>query len=427
MYNDFKIKTRMKKNKKSNQHSQLFSLKREILFIVLCLFSSFYTQAQLQVKCGNTTIDEDQHAAKKGESYNDSEHTSFVNDPNKLTVTSNFAYVIPVVFHVFANNAQNLVPVAQCQSGLDKVNEDFNAWNPDFNMIDPQFAPIASSLSINFVLAQLDPDSNPTTGVTYHPLDSGFGGINMNNVIVQYAWDNYKYMNIYIMLDLFGDGVLNNSGVAWYPDTVMSNQGIARVVYNYWYLGNTGSSIASDEFQSVLTHEFGHWLDLRHTFNGGSCVDFDGIADTPPSDVAAGGCGPNAAHCGGNINGENYMDYNATCYKMFTQGQVNWMLAALQHPARFPLWQQSNLAATGLGQYIGIKDNAVFQNITYNIKENTLYSNAEKISLYNLLGQVVFEKSNSSSILLFGIPAGIYILSLYKNGQQQFHKIIIAQ
>ena len=183
-------------------------------------------------------------------------------------------------------------------------------------------------------------------------------------------------MNIYIMLDLFGNNVYNNSGIAFPPNTWDSDHRVDRIVYNYWYLGNTGSSIADAEFQSVLTHEYGHWLNLGHTF-GNTCVDNDGIADTPPSDVAAGGCGPGAAHCGANINGENYMDYNATCYKMFTQGQVNVMLAALQHPTRFPLWQFSNLLATGLGTITDVKkNNIVEQKINYSISENILKTNA---------------------------------------------------
>ena len=44
------------------------------------------------------------------------------------------------------------------------------------------------------------------------------------------------------------------------------------------------------------------------------------------------------------------MGYNgsAGCYKMFTNGQVNRMLAALNHPSRINLWQPANLAATGV-------------------------------------------------------------------------------
>ena len=167
-------------------------------------------------------------------------------------------------------------------------------------------------------------------------------------------------------------------------------------------------------------------LNLPHTF-GTDCVDYDGIADTPPSDIDAGGCGPNAVHCGGNINGENYMDYNSTCYKMFSQGQVNVMLAALQLPSRFPLWQQSNLTATGVASTSGINEDIAFRNISYTIKDNILYSDADKIVLFNLIGQAVCEKGNGNQLSLNGITPGVYLVSLSKEKLQQFHKIIVVK
>ena len=403
-------------------------MKKILLSIILTV--PFYTIAQQQVKCGNADVLkpylENSAAAKRNADIIDSVKTAFFNDPQKLADAQNATYIIPVVFHVFANNAQALVPVAQCQSALDKANEDFNAWNADLSTVDPEFIGRASSIKINFVLAQKDTNGNATLGVTYHPLDSGFGAYQvMDNIIAQYAWNNYKYMNIYVMNDLFGNGVNNNSGIAYPPDTYNSNNKIDRIVYNYWYLGNTGSSIADPEFQSTITHEYGHWLSLGHTF-GGNCNDADGIADTPPSDAACGGCGPNAVHCGGNINGENYMDYNASCYKMYTQGQVTKMLAALQHPTRFPLWQQSNLIAAGLGQYVGIND-VNKQEIKCIVNDNILYTDAEKFFIYDLLGNLVVQQSNSYNYSLSHIASGAYIISLEKEGQQQFKKITVLK
>jgi len=153
-------------------------------------------------------------------------------------------------------------------------------------------------------------------------------------------------MNVYIQSDLYNNGVTNESGVAWYPSSSLSDENLARVVYNGAYL----ASNTSKEFASTLTHEFGHWLNLVHTFEGG-CTGTDFVNDTPPED------GKNDVNCfpttncdGEYVNFENYMGYNGAngCYKMFTQGQFSRIKDALEHPARKPLWQEQNLIETGL-------------------------------------------------------------------------------
>ncbi len=257
-------------------------------------------------------------------------------------------YVIPVVFHVFDDEGGSKITKGQIKSALNKANIDFAGKNGDFNTVDNAFRDIRGTLNITFALAQLDPDGNATSGINYYNTKSGFGnGSGYNNEIASYAWDNYMYLNIYVMRDLYADNKTNNSGVAWYPDSWMSNNGLSRIVYNDLYLGNQGSSIASGEFQSTITHEIGHWLNLRHTFDSGCSGSGDGVADTPTTQGEA-GCGPNAMSCGHITNGENYMDYNSSCYKMFTQGQIARMVSALEnHPTRRPIWQIDNLIATG--------------------------------------------------------------------------------
>ncbi|MCG7500577.1 GEVED domain-containing protein [Tenacibaculum sp. Mcav3-52] len=293
-------------------------------------------------------------------------------------------YIIPVVVHVYGATQHGLtVTYDKIKVALDKLNEDFNGLNDDFNTVDPVFSGRRGTLSIRFALAKIDPNGGSTNGVVFHPEKAGYGnGGGYDAQIAADAWDNYKYMNVYIMGDLYADGSSTNSGVAWYPNTAMSNNNTARVVYNGRYIhGNTNK-----EFASVLTHEFGHWLNLIHTFEGG-CNDPNGdyVDDTPKEDTNSGddGCNVGASDCGNLINYENYMGYDSAsgCAKMFTQGQINRMLVALDHPARKPLWQPSNLVATGVnlsGGSLVVDNNKVEEALTNN---GTIVNEAKHITL----------------------------------------------
>lgn len=250
-------------------------------------------------------------------------------------------------------------------------------------------------------------------------------------------------MNVYIMNDLKNDGVLTNSGVAYYPNSTMSNNSTARIVYNGAYLGTNTNA----EFASVFTHEFGHWMNLIHTFEGGCTLPNDHVADTPLCNFngAAYTCHPTAAanspvNCNNElINAENYMDYSGSdgCNKMFTMGQVARVNAALNHPARTTLWQYSNLVATGLQQLcpnlmqsnfdkkeiaFQIFPNPTSSNIV--IKLAKFYQNLE-YTLVNQLGMVVLKgklTNENTTINLDKLLNGIYFINI--EGIAEAKKII---
>jgi hypothetical protein len=260
----------------------------------------------------------------------------------------NTTYIIPVVFHVYGTSFNGkTVTLEKIQAALMRLNEDFQGLNDDYNTVEPFFQARRATLSIEFKLAQIDPNGGSTTGVIFERKKEGYGnGGGYDDQIQADAWDNYKYMNVYIQNDLYDDGATNNSGVCWYPDSWMSDNKLARCVYNGYYLGEN----TDKEFASVLTHEFGHFLNLIHTFDGG-CAGTDEVDDTPIEDGTHSlACTPGTNCTGDKVNIENYMGYNAAkgCSKMFTQGQVNRMLAALQHPARITLWAAQNLIDTGV-------------------------------------------------------------------------------
>lgn len=275
--------------------------------------------------------------------------------------TSNQTYIIPIVVHVFGNDfAGKAVTNDMIRESIAKTNEDFQGLNDDFNEVSSLFDSIKSTLNIEFRLAQLDPNGNPTTGINHYPAKAGLAnGSGYDELVQQYAWDNYKYMNLYITEDLYDDGNISYSGVGWYPDKWMSDNNLARVVYNGQYLvGNT-----TKEFASVLTHEFGHFLNLIHTFETGCDGPGDEVHDTPLTTSNYGQCNLTQETCQGEgiPNYENYMDYGS-CYKMFTQGQIARMEIALQHESRFSLWQESNLQATGV---LGLGPHILYSTSTF--------------------------------------------------------------
>jgi len=272
-------------------------------------------------------------------------------------------YVIPVVFHIYGTdwaNKDGVVTTSEVtdelvKESLKSINEDFKGFN---DPVDPSFANIEGGMDIEFRLAQIDPNGNTTTGIIHHEFKEGFG-LNgaSDEEIGRYAWDNYKYMNIHIQV-IIKAGSRTNSGVAWFPNTSMSDEGSARVVYNGRYMKYRPPA-------SSLTHEFGHFLGLEHTFANGGCISGgtdagDFVADTPPTDAGTASigskeCKTDVRNCfNQRINYQNHMDYNP-CESMFTKGQVTRMEAYMEHEARITLWQQGNLKATGVDKNLGAR------------------------------------------------------------------------
>ena len=321
--------------------------------LILSIALSFSTQIFAQhegVRCG-TQEAMNQFYEKHPEALQQARHFNEMSEMFASSASNGRAasatYTIPVVFHVFGTDfVGQSVDYTLIENALQEVTDDFKGLSAVSQQVSAQFSGIQQTLDIEFKLAKIDPLGNATTGVTFNPELSGFGnGGGYDSQIQQYAWDNYKYMNVYIMLDLYNDGSTTNSGVAWYPDSYMSDNNLARVVYNGRYIGDN----TSENFRRVLTHEFGHYLNLAHTFDNGCSSPGDHVADTPATTSNSGTCNYTVEMCSGAgpANGENFMDYS-DCYRMFTAGQVQRMEAALTHPSRQPLWQPANLIATGV-------------------------------------------------------------------------------
>jgi Pregnancy-associated plasma protein-A/Secretion system C-terminal sorting domain len=360
-------------------------------------------------------------------------------------------FIIPVVFHVYGTT-QGGKPVNDTviQQALDGVNRDFHAMNSDFNSVHSNFKDIRGQMpDVTFALAKIDPNGNHTNGIDYRPSTCGYAIMNSyyDSIVASQAWNNYKYLNIYVMNDLCCTGCTAFTGFAHFPDTALSNKNLGKIGFNGIYLGKNTTT----EKASILTHEFGHWLNLYHTFQGACINSNDYVADTPPCDNSQSyGCHyvfNNTSYpinCNNNlINAENYMDYAGFngCYKMFTQGQVNRMYAALYHPARQPLWQPSNLIATGLSQLCSSPTNLI--NYSRNEQNILLYPNPNNgefkissiknsnVTITNELGQTVKEillnTTNNREAIIDNLPNGIYLISGVSGSETYRKKIVILK
>lgn len=371
-------------------------------------------------------------------------------ETNKSTALAK--YRIPVVCHVYGNNFWGkALTDKQIQDAINEVTQDFQALNADFATVNTNFSSVKSGISMSFELAKKDPKGNPTNGIDRKTTTgAGYGnGGGYDSQIAADAWDCKKYFNVYIVADLYNDGTKTNSGVCWYPDVSMTNANTARCVFNGQYIGTNSTNV---EFRSVLTHEFGHFMNLAHTFDTGCSGSGDGVTDTPVHSSTALACPTSQtsntpiSDCGNwVINSENYMDYNgAFCgQKNFTKGQVTRMEAALNKNdvTRFPLWQTSNLIATGLldPTQIAPIDEAVGSFVIYPNPSDKLvqlelqihHPDHYTVEVRDVIGRVIYVQDVEvttglfkTSIDLCKQSTGLYFVSISGAAGKKVQKII---
>ncbi len=252
----------------------------------------------------------------------------------------NATITIPVVVHVvYKTNAQNISD-AQIFSQIDVLNEDFRRTNADANNQWSQ----AADTNIEFCLATVDPNGNPTDGInrvsttkkSFRTNDdvkkSSRGGVD--------AWDTGSYLNMWVCN--LSNGIL---GYAQFPGGNPSTDGVVMLYTAFGRVGNVG---APYDLGRTTTHEVGHWLNLRHIWGDGGCSVDDFVSDTPTSDGANYGCATGHVSCGTTDMVENYMDYsNDACMNLFTAGQSARMNAIFSADALRASLLSSNACGGG--------------------------------------------------------------------------------
>ena len=73
--------------------------------------------------------------------------------------------IIPVVVHVVYSSTSQNISNAQIHSQIQVLNEDFQRRNADKEKTPTAFSNVAGSANIEFRLAKVDPNGNPTDGI----------------------------------------------------------------------------------------------------------------------------------------------------------------------------------------------------------------------------------------------------------------------
>ena len=315
---------------------QKSNMQKLFTFFLVVFITTFSTYAQFS-KC-STQEHEDMlkaqypdYEAKKAEV--EAFTAKFIEKHKSTAKTSGGIVIsIPVVFHVVYKTAAQNIPDERLIEQLAILNADFRRMNADTTDTPEAFAGVGADCEIEFCLAVIDPDGNPTTGIiraettvtTFNTSDdmkfTASGGSD--------AWPAEEYLNFWSCnLGVF------LLGYAQFPGGPANTDG---VVINYL---NVGLNAAGYPYHlgRTATHEVGHWLNLYHIWGDDvNCAGSDLVGDTPNQKVETYGCPayPKTDMCSVDDPGimfQNYMDYtDDACMNIVTEGQKSRILALFE-------------------------------------------------------------------------------------------------
>lgn len=313
---------------------------RPLILVFLFSFFNNIGFSQEPTRCGTDEILEQQLLDPVFERSFNTLMDVMSNQSNRAS--SNETLTIPVVVHVFhdgddygtgTNIADEVI-----YDAIANLNAAF-AGEPWHTAQGAPFVHPYSNSNIEFCLASIDPDGNPTNGITRQNPDTLDGYLTQGMVTTTLLAETYEhklkelcywpvqeYCNIYVVHKL--NGGYSPLGFAYLPPNSSYYDGIVchYQVFGYeepWLLSNFN-------LNCTLMHEMGHYLGLLHTFSStSSCgpetncnAQGDKLCDTPPTTGSA-GCGP--WDCPDTMV-ENFMDYsNDDCMDRFSPDGVTRM------------------------------------------------------------------------------------------------------
>lgn len=304
---------------------------------------------------------------------------------------------LPVVVHVVYNANEEKISSEDIIELLNKTNLDLIAHNADTLAIDSGFEHLRGAVNVELKW-------NSNTLINYYPTTHGVFGnddIHYSSQGGADAWDADLYLNIWICNLAPGIG-----GYASPPNSIKEKDGI---VIDYLKFANI-----ANRSERVLTHELGHWLNLKHLWGVGGCSNDDGIVDTPNQEKASSGCNLPKTSCGSLDMVQNFMDYsNEDCRLFFTKGQVEEMRTTLLNDRKSIVENASIVLSTD--DYTNNSSFDIYPNPfqgSFHLSVDLL--EAEKIIVFNIQGSVVFEKTITSDHMAFNMEnKGLFFVCFY--------------
>lgn len=332
-------------------------IKKYLFLLLSIVIINNYSKAQNNVPCTANSETENlinQHPELKF-SIEQMQKTLDNMDFSKLEKNKRGQYIVPLVFHVLHNYGTENISDAQIEDAVKILNEDYNKKNADTIGIIPLFKPLIANVGFEFKLANKDPQGNCTNGIDRINSYKAFVGKNGNgNQSKLNQWNRSIYFNIWVVNDVDGVPGSNVLAFALFPAAAHYMFYYDGVIVESSCVGSIGTGIPM--LRKTLTHEIGHSMNLQHTWGSTNqpkvaCGD-DGVQDTPETKghdncniLYDSTCHPPIIE-----NVQNYMEYSFCPNQMFTIGQKDRMLDAINSDVaqRKSLWSQQSLHAAGL-------------------------------------------------------------------------------
>ena len=338
---------------------------KKLLYLLVTLSCSTLMFAQNEALCGTDTTHKKlmKIDASYKASFEDNEKRIkskiLANKTSKKLSTTQ--YTIPVVVHVIhlgeAVGTGTNISDAQIQSAIDNLNDSYSGSGS-----------YITNMNIDFALAKRDGDCNPSTGIIrvdgsstsdYATEGLTYNGSSSNNeeIIKNLSkYPNDEFYNIWIVSEINNNGAGSGvQGFAYFSGAPSSVDG-AVILYNAF--GYDPTEVLGYELKSytnsnaTVIHEFGHALNLYHTFRGDdaddddvadqcpvntdSSNDGDACADTDPHRRDDGNCGSTGETCAGTGTDladivTNFMSYSSEdCQVKFSDNQRDRGRSALE-------------------------------------------------------------------------------------------------